>query len=89
MQPGAGCTCTSVSRSLQLLGIPPCRQALQVRGSDVVALEASSSLEERRRLRLLPFAELDETGGLSELGAACRQAGLHQVFLTSMKLADR
>ncbi|KAG2482140.1 hypothetical protein HYH03_018899 [Edaphochlamys debaryana] len=64
-------------------------QAMQVRGQDLLPLPAplppDADLGPHRRLRALPFAELDE-GGMGELGALCRAAGLEELFLTALKL---
>jgi hypothetical protein len=33
-----------------------------------------------------PFSELQEVGGLSQMGAACKEAGLHELFVSALKL---
>jgi hypothetical protein len=59
-------------------------QHMVVRGEEIETLESNSiqAIDENRKFPL-PFQEID--GNMSDLSALCRQANLHDLFMTAMK----
>ncbi|GFR45783.1 hypothetical protein Agub_g7237, partial [Astrephomene gubernaculifera] len=71
-------------------------QGLKLQGSGVAVggvgcgagdVARRAAVQSLRRLGCaMPFAEVDEEGGMSQLGVMCREAGLQHVFMTALKL---
>jgi hypothetical protein len=59
-------------------------QHMVVRGEEIETIEATSlnSIDDHRKFPK-HFQEID--GNMSDLGALCRQANLHELFMTALK----
>jgi hypothetical protein len=59
-------------------------QHMVVRGEEIETLPSNSTeaIDQYRKFPL-PFREID--GNMSDLSALCRQADLHELFMTAMK----
>lgn len=63
-------------------------QQMTVRGEQIERSERGQSIDEMRKLPR-GFREFPEKSGMAEVAAACRDAGIEELFLTTMKIYGR